>query len=164
MSELKIGRIVYVITKTTEAIIPVIIKEKNICESLDGEKITFKVLAGEPGKPKILDLSKIDSEVFGSIEEVKEFLMTNCQNGIDRECRAAEERAQKWYGHLTNVQPPAQNRLMIPEKKTTSDDLLQELAETTYNPQQSVTDPNMLQVILEDGTVKHIRNAENYIQ
>lgn len=163
MSELKIGRIVYVLTKKSEAIIPAIIKEKNICESLEGENITFKVLVGEPSKPKILELSQIDSEVFGSLEEVKEFLMLNCQNGIDRECKAAMERAQKWYGHLTNVQTPS-SKLLIPEKKTNSDDLLQELAETTYNPQQMVTDPNMLQVILEDGTVKNIINAENYIQ
>lgn len=166
---LKIGKVVYIITKKTQTILPVIIKEKNICETLNGEKITFKVLVGEPNKQKLFDLSKIDSEIFGSIEEVKDYLTKGFITALDVECDKAVGYASQWYGSMM-----VQEGQSLPgeEKKYDAEDLLQELSQPAvpmpqpqtyqnqvqnYNLQQIQQNPDTIYIQLPDGTVRPVR-------
>jgi hypothetical protein len=166
---LRIGKVVYIITKKTQTILPVIIKEKNICETINGEKVTFKVLVGEPGKQKLFDLSKIDSEIFGSIEEVKEYLTKGFITALDTECDKAVQYATDWYGPMM-----IQEGQSLPgeEKKYDAEDLLQELSQPmapqqqqapyqnqvqNYNLQQIQQNPDTIFIQLPDGTVRPVR-------
>lgn len=160
---LKIGKVVYVITKKTQTILPVIIKEKNICESIDGERVTFKVLAGEPSKGKVIDLAKIDSEVFGSIDDVKTFLVENFEKALDLECSKAENFAKQWYGHLVS-QTTGESLLDDPNKKIDAEDILNELSSPTpqrnnYSQglQQVPQNADVVFVEMPDGTLKPLQ-------
>ena len=140
--DLKIGKIVYIIAKKTQNIFPVIIKEKNICESIDGQKVSFKVLVGDGVKAKLIDLSKIDSGVFSSLEEVKSHLLNNFSAALDIEAGKAKELAHKWYGHLVS---PETGESLLESEKYDTDDLLSELANSTVNPQQTHQANNAIQ-------------------
>lgn len=127
--DIKLGKIVFVLSKKTQTIVPVIVREKNICESLEGLKTTYKVLIGEPNKAKLVDLSKLEgAEVFGSTEEVKKYLIDRFEALLVDECKKATEKAKAWYGHLMPIQ--SENNLL--EELTggnegPSEDFLQEM-------------------------------------
>jgi len=127
--DIKLGKIVFVLSKKTQTIVPVIVREKNVCESLEGLRTTYKVLIGEPNKAKLVDLSKLEgAEVFGSTEEVKKYLIDRFEALLVDECKKATEKAKAWYGHLM----PIQNESNLLEELTggndnSSDDFMQEI-------------------------------------
>jgi hypothetical protein len=129
--DIKLGKIVFVLSKKTQTIVPVIVREKNVCESLEGLRTTYKVLIGEPNKAKLVDLSKLEgAEVFGSTEEVKKYLIDRFEALLVEECKKATEKAKAWYGHLMPIQ--SENNLLEEltgggNESSSEDDFLQEM-------------------------------------
>jgi hypothetical protein len=102
MSAFKIGQPIFVFSNKNQTILPGIINAINRCEELSGESVSYKVLIGPPSSPKakILDLSKIDGEVYNNLEEVKEMMMKKFSDFVDEICLKAENYANEWYNNI----------------------------------------------------------------
>jgi len=137
---MKIGQVVYIISKKNQTIVPAIIHEENVCKRIDGEQITYKVLIGEPNKAKLIDLSKIDTDVFSSVDEVRDHLLTNFTKILDEACSNATTMSQKWYGHLLGQNQTQQSN------GSPGEELFDEIAS-----QMSPNNSNEVMVQLPDG-------------
>lgn len=81
------------------------IQEEIINRRLDGEKVSYIVQMGAHGKAKTVNLDKIDGEVFGTLDEVKESMEKELQarvaafnENVDKLCEEASHLSQQWYG------------------------------------------------------------------
>ena len=104
----------------SQRIVPGLIKEEVITRRVDGETISYIVSLGPEGKTKTMDLSKIDGEVFGSLEEVRqkteqdlEILIEKYRAQAVELCNEAEKLATSWYGEQVAQQSTA-NKLFDP--------------------------------------------------
>ena len=101
----RFGQIVYVLSPQSKKIFPAIIEQEIINRRLDGEKVSYIVQMGAPGKARSVNLDKIDGEVFGAMEDVRarleqelEIFVKNFNDNIDKLCEEANTMANKWYG------------------------------------------------------------------
>lgn len=138
-NNVKIGQVVYILSKKNQQIIPAIVHEENVCKRIDGEFITYKVMMGENKNAKLIDLAKIDSDIFSDLEEVRQHLLSSFTKIVDEACENAANMSQKWYGHLLNQQTVA-----APTDPSSA--LLDEIAS-----QMSNTTNNTVMVELPDG-------------
>ena len=98
----QIGQLIYVVSNKTQTVLPGLIQEENRSISLNGEVVSYNVLIGPQGSPKsrILDLSKVDGEVYGSLDQVKESLMQKFSEMLDEICYRADQNATAWYSNV----------------------------------------------------------------
>lgn len=107
MSTFQIGQLIFVVSNKSQTVLPGIIQEETVSKNLNGEMVSYKILIGPPNSPrsKIIDLSRVDGEVYGSAEEVKEIMLKRFTDYVDGICQKAQQNAQEWYGGInTNNQ------------------------------------------------------------
>jgi hypothetical protein len=176
-----IGQTVFLIPKNANKILPAIIKEEIITRRVDGEKIDFIVSVGPPGQVKNINIEKLDCDVCGSIEEVKEMLGVALQEmviqfnkNIEQLCQTALTNATKWYGTVqTNISQNSSNEKIDPSILVSDSEQMMPLHQPfSNNPQDqqqalrqtltqriSVPEDNIegLKVQLPDGRIVPVR-------
>jgi hypothetical protein len=102
LTNLKVGQVLYIVVKSDGRVVPVRVVEEVSRKTLDGEKKTFNVQVG-PTAEKPLDLEKIAGDKFMSVAEVKNFMIENATQAINKLVKNAHESADKWYGTTDEV-------------------------------------------------------------
>lgn len=105
-TDLKIGKVIFVISKTSPTVVPVVVQEEHWqkIRKLDGtfsEIVNYKVCVGPKEKQQFIDLSEINGDVFESVEDVKSHLVERMQNFLQTLVKETEEKVYNWYG-ITN--------------------------------------------------------------
>lgn len=103
MSTFQIGQLIFVVSNKTQTVLPGLIQEETRSRNLNGELVSYKVLVGPPGSPKskVFDLSRVDGDVYGSTEEVKEIMLRRFTEFVDSICSKAQQNANEWYGGIS---------------------------------------------------------------
>ncbi|NIU01065.1 MAG: hypothetical protein GWN01_09110, partial [Nitrosopumilaceae archaeon] len=68
-----------------QKIVPVLIVEKTTVESIEDKKASWKVALGPAGeKRQVVEASKLNGEMFTSLQEIEEHLKRNLTNFINK--------------------------------------------------------------------------------
>lgn len=94
----ELGQIIYVLSEKTQTIVPAVIEEEFHHKKLNGNVVKYTVAIGPPNKKKIIDLERVDGEVFTSLDEIRTTLTERSIAYINSLIQTTEERMQKWYG------------------------------------------------------------------
>ena len=93
----KVGQLLYYCSEKTMKIIPVQVVEEVTRVTLEGEVKKYIVLLPDNERSKI-DLDKIDSNIFSTIEEVKNFLKENTLKSIEKMANNAASLSKRAFG------------------------------------------------------------------
>ena len=155
-----IGQIIFVLSNKTQKVLPGIIREDIYYRSVDGEKVSYKISIGSPAKQRIVDLSSVDGEVYGSIEEVRSVLINKLTTFVDELTEETNQRVIEWYGGASSqVQHSDSGGRLDPS------DLLNEVQthhQNTNTPRNNLrsamSDPdlNSREVIMDDGSIRKV--------
>lgn len=158
-----IGQIIYVLSNKTQTVLPGIVQEEIHYRSLNGENVSYKIAIGPQNKQRIVDLSSVDGEVFGSLEEVRSILIGKLTSFVDDLCQTTNERVNQWYGTGSR---PAQ--ATSPAGRLDPSDLLNEVGQqqngfkqqgpNLNNLRAAMAEPdlNTREVIMDDGTIRKV--------
>lgn len=94
----EIGQVVYILSETSESIVPGIIIEKIIIETLNNNSVSWKIQIGGKEKNQIVDTSQIKQEIYGSLEEISEALKKRLNSYLLALISKANNKAISWYG------------------------------------------------------------------
>ena len=95
---LSIGQVIFVLSENAQKIVPVVVVEEVTVKKLDGNVTTWKVSVGPQGKAKIVDSSRLNGEIYVSLDEVREVMKKRLSTFLDQLITDASERTEKWYG------------------------------------------------------------------
>ena len=97
--ELQIGQLIYILSHKTATVLPGIILEETVCKSLNGNSVSYKVAIGPKGdKQKIIDLTKVNGDLYATIEEVREVMTEKLMAFVEELCASTAKKAEDWYG------------------------------------------------------------------
>lgn len=92
----RVGQVLFVILKKEAGIYPMQVIEEITKKTLNGDETTYILRVGaDPGK--IIDISKIEDEVFDSAENAKKVLVERVTRAINFRVEQAVEKAKEWY-------------------------------------------------------------------
>lgn len=167
-----IGQVIHILSNRSEAIVSGIVLEEIYYKRVDGSSVSYKIAIGPAGKgQQIVDLTKIDGEIFGSIEEVRGALLQRITAYVDSVCSKAEAKANAWYGtqQAQAAVFPANGDKLDPSVFLNNEPQQQQLyanSPQVYAPQQPqgtnlrarMADPDLLQrdLVMEDGSVQKV--------
>jgi hypothetical protein len=118
--QLKIGQIIYVLSNKGQEIIPAMVIEEQTIQTLQGVNVSWKIAIGSGEKQKIVDSTKLNAELYSSLEEVKSLLSTRLNKFIDGLVVTAQKRETAWYGHLQKNKNQIENNT-LPNKTSKID-------------------------------------------
>jgi predicted transcriptional regulator with HTH domain len=100
--QFNMGQIIYILSNKTQSVVPAVIDEQVVrkVRRSDGihEVISYKLSIGPKERQQSVDLSKIDGEVFSSLEAVKATLLERLTGFIDELVRTTQKNVMNWYG------------------------------------------------------------------
>ena len=106
MKSLTIGQVIYVLSNKAQKIVPAIVVEEVVVKKLDGHHVSWKVSVGPAGKEKVIDSSRLDGDIYTSLDEIKEVLHKRLALFLNDIISEAEKRAANWYGEkIKSVTP-----------------------------------------------------------
>ena len=143
----EIGQVVYVLAEQTQTILPGIVVEEVIVKKLSGNSVSWKIKVGQGDRAKLYDSAKINGEVYGSLDEVREQTLKQLSSFVAKMCSEAEERVEKWYGKdIADKQRQLQGVLgpEIAEDKIDPDAMLSSIGETKQETPGNAKPKSML--------------------
>lgn len=159
-----IGQVIYVLSNKTQTVLPGIVREEIHHRSLDGENISYKIAIGPSNKQRIVDLSSVDGEVYGSIEEIRDVLVGRLTNFVDELCTTTLERVNTWYGQ-SSKSPSSQSvserldpSVLLNEVGQQNFSMQNNSVKTINNLRNTLSDPelNTREIIMDDGTIRKV--------
>lgn len=97
-----IGQIIYILSNKSQSVVPAIVAEEDIrkVRKLDGihEAVNYKLCIGPKDRQKIVELSRIDGEVFESLDEIRETLVGRLTAFVDDLVKTTQGNVMNWYG------------------------------------------------------------------
>jgi predicted transcriptional regulator with HTH domain len=100
--QFNMGQIIYILSNKTQSVVPAVVDEQVVrkVRRSDGihEVISYKLSIGPKERQQSVDLSKIDGEVFSSLEAVKATLLERLTGFIDELVRTTQKNVMNWYG------------------------------------------------------------------
>lgn len=133
-----VGQVLYVIPNKKTVVLPVRVIEEVQKKSLDGTSTSYVVSLG-PKNEKILNMSKINGEVFESAEQVKHALIKRSTEAINDIIETAMVQASDWYS-TDKVEP----QIVYQNAKKEAKEVV---IDATSDP------PNIKQVRMPDGEI-----------
>ena len=92
----RVGQVLFVILKKEAGIYPMQVIEEITKKTLNGDETTYILRVGaDPSK--IIDISKIEDEIFDSAENAKNVLVERVTKAINFRVEQAVEKAKEWY-------------------------------------------------------------------
>ena len=106
----KVGQILYVILHKRQTVIPAQVVEETVRRTLDGEQVTYSVHV--PNAKKAYTLSELDGDVYPSLDDVREKLVSNATAVIeDLISRAKSTEHEHFPLPAEDLSPPLPNGL-----------------------------------------------------
>ena len=99
----QIGQIIFILSNKDQTVLPGIVQEEIVSRRLDGDSVNYKISIGPVGKNRIVDLEKVDGEVYGSLDDIRQILTQRITSFVDQLCETTNERVRKWYGEKASV-------------------------------------------------------------
>jgi len=96
---LRIGQIIYILSNKTQSVVPAIIAGRNITETLDGNTVSYRVKVGPPDKSQIVDLNRIDGELYTNLDDIRTLLTKNLQDFVSNLINSTQDKVNNWYGN-----------------------------------------------------------------
>jgi hypothetical protein len=127
-----IGQIIYVLSEKTQVVLPGIVCEEINHKTLDGIKTSYRVAIGPANKQRVVDLTTVDGEVYGDLQEVRNVLIGRLTAFVDNLCNTTNERVQQWYGQNNGQK----SQPATPNGKLDPSDLINEVDSSPAQPQQ----------------------------
>jgi hypothetical protein len=142
-----IGQVIYVLSDKSQTVLPGIVREEIHHRSIDGEKVSYRVVIGPQGKQRVIDLATVDGEVYGDLSEIREVLVSRLTAFVDDLCSTTNERVGQWYGGMGKPASPTSNG-----EKLDPSVLMNEISSNQFvqQPQQKPTGLNGLRSALAD--------------
>ncbi len=119
-SPLSIGQIVYILSDKAQSVVPAIVVEEVIVKKLQGNQISWKVSIGPKDNNRIVDSSRINGELFHSLDEVRNVLMERFTDFVSNLCTETEKRTDTWYGKRPELKINNQEENLDPENLLSS--------------------------------------------
>lgn len=117
---LEIGQIVYILSDKAQAIVPAIVVEEVIVKKFDGNQVSWKVSIGPKNNNKVVDSSRINGEIYTSLEDVKNVLMERFTGFVNGLCSDTEKKVESWYGKQRRVEVESDTGKIDPESIVSS--------------------------------------------
>lgn len=95
---LRIGQIIYILSNKSQSVVPAIIAGRNIAETLEGQAVSYKVKVGPPDRVQIVDLGRIDGDLYTSLEDIRALLLKNLTDFVNTLVVSTQDKANAWYG------------------------------------------------------------------
>lgn len=158
-----IGQIIYVLSSNATTVLPGIVTEETRHKSLNGEMTTYKIAIGPTGKQKIVDLSRVDGEVYGSLGEIREVISARLTGFLDSLLEETSQRVNLWYGDQNT---PLNGQGAVPNtERIDPGALLNEVGMHNGNitglgtgnvSNRFQDDANSKEVVMPDGTIRKV--------
>lgn len=94
----EMGQIVYILSETSESIVPGIIIEEIMVKTLQGNSVSWKIRIGPEEKNQIVDSSQIKQKIYGSLEEISKVMKVKLDFYLQNLIKTANNKAVSWYG------------------------------------------------------------------
>lgn len=98
--QLRIGQVIYVLSNKGQEIIPAMVVEEQTIQTMQGTSTSWKIAIGSGTKQRVVDSTKLNAELYSSLEEVKALLTTRLNKFIDGLISTAQKRETVWYGKI----------------------------------------------------------------
>lgn len=98
----ELGQTIFILSNKSQSVVPAVITEEFVHKKLNGNVVTYKVAIGPVSKQKIVDLEKIDGEVFTSLDDIRTTLINRLTAFVNELVSSTEERVKHWYGNASN--------------------------------------------------------------
>lgn len=97
-----IGQIIYILSNKSQSVVPAIVAEEDTrkVRKLDGvhEVVNYKLHIGPKDRQKTVDLSRIDGEVFNSLEDIRATLVERLTQFVEELVKTTTGQVKNWYG------------------------------------------------------------------
>jgi hypothetical protein len=97
-----IGQIIYIMSDKNQSVVPAIVAEEDSrkIRKQDGihEVVSYKLCIGPKERPKFVELSRINGEVFESLDAVRETLVGRLTSFVDELVKNTQLNVSNWYG------------------------------------------------------------------
>jgi len=127
----KVGQVVYIILNKRQTVLPAQVVEETVRRTLNGEEVTYSVRVPNNTK-KTYALAELDGDVYSSLGDVREKLVSNATAVIDDLINNARSAESNHFGPPPEPSPHAA---------------------TPNGVDESVTH----KITLEDGTVANVK-------
>ena len=87
----QVGQIIYIVLRKKQQVLPARVIEEIQKKTMQGEETSYSVEVPVRDEIQVIPLSQLDCDHFTSIPEVREFLLSNATNVIDRLLQKAEK-------------------------------------------------------------------------
>ncbi len=87
----QVGQIIYIVLRKKQQVLPARVIEEIQKKTMQGEETSYSVEVPVRDEIQVIPLSQLDCDHFTSIPEVREFLLNNATNVIDRLLQKAEK-------------------------------------------------------------------------
>lgn len=96
------GQIIYILSNKSQAVVPAIVDEQVVrkIRKADGihEVVSYKLCIGPKERQQIVDLTRVDGEVFESLEAIRATLVQRLTGFVDELVKTTQTNVMKWYG------------------------------------------------------------------
>ncbi len=136
LKKLNVGKVVYILSSKAQAVLPALVIKEHRTTHLHGEEVTWTIQYGPPAKQKIIESHKIDGELFGTLEEVRDVMNAQFHDFVESLVDNAFNLQNKWYPQTKQPQSVSQTEKIDPE------DLLKEMEEPSPVSRPQVSPQN----------------------
>lgn len=96
------GQIIYILSNKSQSVVPAIVDEQVVrkIRKNDGihEVVSYKLCIGPKDRQQIVDLARIDGEVFDSLEAIRATLVERLTGFVDDLVKNTQKNVLNWYG------------------------------------------------------------------
>lgn len=100
---LSIGQVVYIVSATTIKVVPAVVCERILTETLEGKSVSWKVIVGSKSDQKIVALEKVSGDKFITLEAAKNELRDRFEQVMSEEIDSCLTKAEQWFGFKRNA-------------------------------------------------------------
>jgi len=102
------GQIIYILSNKSQSVVPAIVDEQVVrkIRKADGihEVVSYKLCIGPKDRQQVVDLARIDGEVFDSLEAIRSTLVERLTGFVDDLVKNTQKNVLNWYGVTTDNQ------------------------------------------------------------
>lgn len=96
------GQIIYILSNKTQSVVPAIVDEQVVrkIRKADGihEVVSYKLCIGPRDRQQVVDLARIDGEVFDSLDSIRVTLVERLTGFVDELVKNTQKNVVNWYG------------------------------------------------------------------
>jgi hypothetical protein len=96
------GQIIYILSNKTQSVVPAIVDEQVVrkIRKADGihEVVSYKLCIGPRDRQQVVDLARIDGEVFDSLDSIRDTLIERLTGFVDELVKNTQKNVMNWYG------------------------------------------------------------------